>query len=204
VEPPAQPAGIEEAGRIGARFPCIVVTGPERSGTWIAGEMIADMTGYSTIDEEVWDNDFGVLWQLLRERERIIVHAPHLTYRVHEVDLACPERVLVVFMLRAVEDILDSQRRNAWGSRSGHSPEGGDPKGWGNPDSRWFDRVSYELFKDEIDPDAHLCANRQRCWDRRQKQHVRNYVEVEYETMRSHPRWLEPGVRRAGSERFKA
>jgi hypothetical protein len=194
---------IEELIEIVPSFPSIAVTGPERSGTTITTEMICASTGYTNVSEETWDNSFESLWGLLRERDRIVVHAPHLTFRVHEIDRHCPDRVLVVFVLRAVGDIVASQRRNHWGSRSEHCPDDGDPKGWGNPASRWYDAVSYKLFRDQIDPEAHLCLNRQRCWHRHQKQRVRNYAEVEYETLRSHPLWLEPEERRrreAGAE----
>jgi len=161
-------------------------------------EMIAFSNAYTNIAEETWDNDFGLLWRLLNDRDRIVVHAPHLTYRVHEIDERCGDRVLVVFMLRDIEEIVASQRNCHWGSRSEHCPDDADPKGWGSPLSRWYDPVSYELFRDEIDPEAHLCLNRQRCWHRRQKQHVRNYVEIEYETLKSHALWLEPEHRRKG------
>ena len=188
--------GVEELIALVPRFACVAVTGPERSGTSITTEIISADTGYTNVAEETWDNDFDALWRLLRDQERIVVHAPHLTFRVHEIDHRCPDRVLVVFVLRAIEDIVASQRRNHWGSRSEHCPDDGDPKGWGNPASRWYDRDSYELFRDDIDPDAHLCLNRQVCWHRRQKHGVRHYVEVEYETLRSHRLWLEPEQRR--------
>jgi hypothetical protein len=186
---------IDELAKMALRFPCVAVTGPERSGTTITTEMVSSSTGYTDVEEEAWDNDFGALWEILRERREIVVHAPHLTFRVHEIDRHCPERVLVVFVHRAVDDIVASQRNADWGLRSGHCPNGGDPKGWGNPASRWYDRQSYEMFREEIDPEAHLCLNRQRVW-RRQKRLVRNYVEIEYEGLRSHPLWLEPGARR--------
>jgi hypothetical protein len=189
-------ATIEEVMSLAPRFPCVAVTGPERSGTTIATEIIAAGTGYANVEEEAWDNDFDALWRLLRDRDRIVVHAPHLTFRVHQIDRHCPDRVLVVFMLRAVDDIVASQRRNHWGSRSGHCPDDSDPKGWGNPASRWYDAPSYNLFRDDIDPAAHLCLNRQTCWHRRQKHLVRHYVEVEYETLRTHRLWLEPDQRR--------
>jgi len=195
-EPGANPVAVETLIKLVPQFPCVAVTGPERSGTTITTDIISAETGYANVPEETWDNDFASLWQLFRDRSHIVVHAPHLTFRVHEIDRHCPERVLVVFMIRAVEDIVASQRRNHWGSRSEHCPDDSDPKGWGNPASRWYDAVSFDLFRDDIDPDAHLCLNRQICWHRRQKQQVRHYVEVEYETLRSHPLWLEPDQRR--------
>ena len=187
---------IEQLIDLAPSFPCVAVTGPERSGTTITTEMICAGTGYTNIAEETWDNDFEALWQLLRSGDRLVVHAPHLTFRVHEIDRHCPDRVLVVFVLRAIEDIVASQRRNHWGSRSGHCPDDSDPKGWGNPASRWYDAASYELFRDAIDPDAHLCLNRQVCWHQRQKHLVRHYVEVEYERLQSNPLWREPEQRR--------
>jgi hypothetical protein len=187
---------IERLVELAPSFPCVAVTAPERSGTTITTEMICSSTGYTNVPEETWDNSFDTLWRLLRDRERIVVHAPHLTFRVHEIDQHCPGRVLVVFVLRAVEDIVASQRNAHWGMLSEHCPDDGDPKGWGNPASRWYDGASHESFRDVIDPTAHLCANRQRCWHLRQKPLVRNYVEIEYESLRSHPLWLEPEARR--------
>jgi hypothetical protein len=187
---------IEELIPLALHFPCVAITGPERSGTTITTEIISSSTGYANVGEEKWDNDFQSLWRLLRERNRIVVHAPHLTFRVHEIDRHCPDRVLVVFVLRAVQDIVASQRNAHWGLLSEHCPDDGDPKGWGNPNSRWYDRESHELFIDVIDPEADLCLNRQQCWHRRQKQLVRNFVEVEYESLRTHPLWLDPAARR--------
>ena len=189
---------IEKLVELVPQFPCVAVTGPERSGTTIATEMICSSTGYMNVSEEAWDNDFGLLWRLLCKGDGIVVHAPHLTFRVHEIDRHCPERVLIVFMLRAVADIVASQRNCHWGARSEHSADNGDPKGWGNPASRWYDAASHEMFRDVIEPEAHLCLNRQRVWHRRQKQLVSNYVEVEYETLRSHWLWLEPEKRLRG------
>ena len=183
---------IEQLLELAPAFPCIAVTGPERSGTTITTEMICAGTAYTNIAEETWDNDFEALWRLLNSRDRLVVHAPHLTFRVHEIDQQCPDRVLVVFVLRAIKDIVASQRRNHWGSRSEHCLDDSDPKGWGNPASRWYDASSYELFREDIDPYAHLCHNRQICWHRRQKHLVRHWVEVEYESLRSNPLWLEP------------
>src|SRR4029079_17960533 len=102
---PRGPVTVETLVELVPQFPCVTVTGPERSGTSIATEMLCSSTGYANIGEETWDNDFASLWRLLRERDRIVVHAPHLTFRVHETDHHCPGRVLVVFMLRAVDDI---------------------------------------------------------------------------------------------------
>jgi len=187
---------IEDLIALVPSFPAVAVTGPERSGTTIATEMICHSTGYANVIEETWDNDFDRLWRILGERQRVAVHAPHLTYRLHEVDEKCGDRVLVVFMQRSVDDIVASQRRANWGVRSGHCPDGGDPKGWGSPASRWYDGMSHELFRDVIDPDAHLCLNRQQVWERRQKALVSHYVDVEYESLRSHSLWLEPDRRR--------
>ena len=191
-----QLVSIEDVIVLAREFPCVVVTGPERSGTSIATEMVSSSAGYDNVPEETWDNDFGYLWRLLNERKRIVVHAPHLTFRLHEIDRHCPDRALVVFMLRSPQDIVDSQRRANWGVLSEHCPDGGDPRGWGNPASRWYDAQSYELFRDLIDPAAHLCVNRQVCWRLRQRQCVEHFVEVEYETLRTHPLWLDPADRR--------
>ena len=88
---------IEQLVVLAPQFPCVAVTGPERSGTTITTEMICSSIGYTNVIEEAWDNDFESLWRLLRERDRILVQAPHLTFRVHEIDRHCPERVLLVF-----------------------------------------------------------------------------------------------------------
>lgn len=177
---------------IGTHWRTIVVTGPERSGTNIAAKMIAHSLGCDYVPENSWGSDFGKLWAILNTADRrLVVHAPHLTYRVHEIDAHCGDHVLVVFMLRSVSEIVASQRRIGWGKTTGLSVDGEDPKGWGNPESVWFDRPSNDVFEEIIDPSRHLCENRQLVWHLRQKQHVKNLIEVAYESLQTHPLWLD-------------
>jgi hypothetical protein len=89
-------------------FTTIVVTGPQRSGTKFAAEIIADELGLRYVNESA----FGVhaldrFWKLLDERA--VIQAPALSAYCHLL----PGHVAVVFMLRDVDEIQASQSRVA-------------------------------------------------------------------------------------------
>lgn len=94
-------------------WPAIVVTGPQRSGTRIAASMIAADTQKRYWDEDDWkdfDNPFDHLATLVHQGG--VIHAPTLSCACHK--LGANERLLLVFMIRKLEDIQASEQRIQW------------------------------------------------------------------------------------------
>lgn len=111
-----------------ATHPRIVVTGPQRSGTTIAANMIAADTGHRLVDETdfgVWDTD---QFDAFLEADRVVVQCPTMLRRI--VDNPRPD-VLVVLMRRPLDEIRRSRDRIDWwpheaGMRSVYGQTAGD------------------------------------------------------------------------------
>lgn len=154
-----------------ARFDRVLVTGPQRSGTTICARMIAADTGYVYVDEE----DIGIhyletLRALLDERRGVVVQCPALARWVHTLDV---ESVLVVWMRRALVDILASQERIGW-----------------------VERGEEELELSKYDSLSGPVAEvKWRFWQRVQRPRLANWMEVLYEDLSVHPLWVQKGER---------
>ena len=92
----------------------ILVTGPQRSGTRIASQMIAHDTDYWFVGEE----EFGVdslnrLWKILQISRRIVVQCPAICAHVDLLGETDPG-LGIVMMRRDLEDIKASEERIFW------------------------------------------------------------------------------------------
>jgi hypothetical protein len=89
----------------------ILVTGPQRSGTTIASQMIALDTGHRCIDE----SEFGVYdvaaWRALLQLDDVVIQCPHMLKFILDDPR---EDVLVVLMRRDLAAIHASERRIRW------------------------------------------------------------------------------------------
>ena len=90
----------------------VLVTGPQRSGTRIAARMIAADSGLRYVDED----EFGVynhkrLRAIIAQAEGVVIQCPAMCHMVHKV---AAEDVLVVMMMRDVDDIVASEKRIDW------------------------------------------------------------------------------------------
>ena len=157
-----------------ARFRKILVTGPQRSGTTICGQMIAYDIGCRYVDEMRFS---------VRHRERIerfmaepgqmAIQCPALCRWVHELAAADPEHVAVVLMRRKIADIIASQERINWTRRF----EPGELAAYGVTDG-CIAAVKYDF------------------WDTVQRGRIRHAFEVRYESLKGHPLWVSRSRRR--------
>ena len=86
------------------RFPTIVVTGPQRSGTTICAQIIADELGGHYIDEQEYlVHFFDRFWAFLKAGN--VIHAPALSACCHLL----PPEVAVVYVRRNIDEIILSQ-----------------------------------------------------------------------------------------------
>lgn len=152
------------------QYPVIVVTGPHRSGTTICGEMIAHDTGYRSVREEGfgWSNE-----ERFREwmaRDGVVLQAPFFAHLVHMIPKWRTE-ALVVFMIRAVDYIHESQARMV--------TDIGNATGQGIANYRLRQLHTARL-------DAGVIYEN---WSE-QKLQIQNWIEVDYESLRDHPLWV--------------
>lgn len=147
-------------------WPRILVTGPQRSGTRICTQMIAQDTGHWFVGEE----EFGVdslnrLWRLLQTSRNLVIQCPTMSPFVSLLAVD-DEGLLVVMMARNLKDIKASEKRIDW---RWETPElirclelGGDQA-----------KIKYSLWRgfqrECLGPQAY---------------------EVEYESLSAHPLWI--------------
>lgn len=91
------------------KYDKIVVTGPQRSGTTIAMEIIAKELNYIPVREEEFETDNLHIFFKILENNKIVIQAPALSYIVGEL-----KNVAVVFMYRNLEEISKSEDKINW------------------------------------------------------------------------------------------
>jgi hypothetical protein len=155
-----------------AKFRTIFVTGPQRSGTTIAGRIIAQDLDREYIDER----DYGVheLANLFRlVEEKAVIQGPALSAYCHLL----PKHVAVVFMRRPLKEIVSSQDRTILST--------------GNPWTQAEEPVELRKYFREEGP---IAAVKYEVWERYQKPHMdlqgKTYLELEYATLAEHPLWV--------------
>ncbi len=169
----------------------IVVTGPQRSGTRIASTIISDILGWEWNDEDKLcrqksrDHDESYRkWCDNPMRGKTILQCPRISHACH----MSPNHVLVVFMIRDVEDIIASDKHRVKKFRRLSK------KGGSMPSFSVFKIKKYEYSK--------LFYNREpielydtpykvyEVWNSIQKKHDFNYYELEYNLLEQHKLWL--------------
>ena len=92
----------------------ILVTGPYRSGVKLASTMMGGELGYHVVEIPNTYNSFeffkGYMEKTLGHNERAIFCAPSMSAWCHVL----PEDIAVVFMMRPVNEIIESQMKLNW------------------------------------------------------------------------------------------
>jgi len=155
-----------------AGFRAILVTGPQRSGTCITARCIAQDLGYKYVDEDDigWrdasQNKENRLLAITQEGQGIVVQAPACAHICTVI--GTQDDVAVVFVMRQVEDILASQERIGWP----------------------YEDVELNKYPEEYRLGT-AAETKYAYWEGVQKPLIRHPFEVEYESLRGHPLWIE-------------
>lgn len=176
----------------------VVVTGPQRSGTQIAARMIADILNWSFYTEAELDTRSTVYddqyfhWLENSETRFVTLQCPRISHVCH----LTPKPTLVVFMIRDVQEILDSDRHRIkkytrLQKTTGHVL----------PVTSVFDdkRKQYsKLFYDSkpLQPEETPQAVYD-VWNNIQKKEDFNFYELEYNLLEQHRFWIQLATRRA-------
>ena len=138
----------------------IVVTGPQRSGTTIAGKMIAHDTGHQYIDEEAFESHDVDKWREILLNDLVVIQCPHMLKVVLDDP---PPDIFVVLMRRDLHDIHASERRIGWG----------------------FNAVELSMFGLTEGDSAQL---KYEYWNSSPK--PAKFTEIDYESLRNHPLYV--------------
>ena len=152
------------------KFKKILVTGPQRSGTTFAANIIASDLGYLYVDERhIGIRSLTALFTKLIDNNSCVIHGPCFCPVCHWIDT--PDTAIII-LRRSVEDIIASQLRIEWTHEESEllycfSDEGP------------ISKVRYNLF------------------DKYQKKLLKiPYFEIEYEELASHPLWVDKDNRK--------
>jgi len=143
------------------KFKSIIVSGPQRSGTRICAKMIAYDTGYQYIDEVYIKIDSEDLLNKYLVKGEVVVQCPALAHIVHKYN----NDIAIIFMRRDIKDILASQKRVGWSTR---------------PEERELKKYNKKGIISKIKYDY---------WEDYQKSKIKNFFEVDYKSLSTHPLW---------------
>ena len=153
-------------------YRAILVTGPQRSGTRICAKMIAADTGFRFVDEtELRVADSWKLGEILKYDTKFVAQCPGLSYCIEDFE---GSDVLIVFMMRPLDQIISSQKRINWGCE-------------------WKELRKYGTKRGPI------AAVKYEVWPEQRKK-IKHWLEVEYSSLRAHPLWVDEEKRK----KFKA
>ncbi len=167
------------------RFKRIIVTGPHRSGTTVATEMIAADTGLEALREESFDfYDESRLRELL-QRDGIVVQCPALFDLMPALS---DPHTAIVLMRRPLEELASSR-------------------------SRMFDPTTAHQLSGDAQNEAQLqrlgqsdgdaAALKYSVWDRwRIEGRIHHPIELQYADLAKHPMWVSPEDRRKLGKRW--
>jgi hypothetical protein len=154
-------------------FDHILVSGPQRSGTTICGKMVAKDTGFKYIDEfEIKLFNLDKLRAIFAAGVGNVIQCPALCRNLHEI---ADDRIAVVFMRREIKDIIASQERIKWSCEKG-------------------ELIRYR--KDERGGSEIISEVKYHFWDTVQKSRIPHAFEVQYESLASHPMWVDKDLRK--------
>lgn len=162
-------------------FEYILVTGPQRSGTTIMAVMIANDLGYEFIEEgTIWGRlqwqppdppaprDFTAYFQK-EDTPPAVIHCPEHSAYCHLY--AGFDNVAVVMVRRDIDDIIASQERVGWG----------------------FEWLEMKHYPGEERPISRV---KYKHWDDYQKKELgKQAFEIEYESLKKHPMWVDKSER---------
>ena len=148
------------------KYPKIIVSGTQRSGTMICSRMICYDTGY---DFKYVGNNRELTNVLLNQYNNIVIHGPGICRWLHEFGQR--DDTLIVFMKRPIEDIIKSQERINWSWEWLELSLYGFEKGI-------ISKVKYDYFYSY------------------QKDKIKNLLEINYSDLSSHPLWIPKELRK--------
>lgn len=152
------------------KFPKIIVSGPQRSGTTFACAVLQEELGYDKIHMPYSDRKRCKQW--IDELDRVLIHGPGMAHALVWLT-EMKDDVAVVWMKRKVEDIIASERRIGWAFEA------------------------HELSQYHLKPNhGPISKVKYHFWDKVQRHLIKNKFEVEYESLKDHPLWVDKDQRR--------
>jgi hypothetical protein len=154
--------------------------------------MIAHDTGRRYIDESSIRN-WGRFNIILQQRKQQAIHYPVGSHLIHIL----PKEILVVWVVRDVKDILESEQH-----RKERLFRPGARKSYHHvyESEKQKYRKRFPAYVNDDTPLDDMPAIEYKVWNEVQKKRCKNYYEVEYDSLKDHPLWIDKSTRR---DKFK-
>lgn len=180
-------------------FDRVLVAGLQRSGTRFMAKVMAEWFDWNYFSEdEVQIADFNKVSDFFSNPKYAhgVLQCPSYSCNVQAV----PDNVLVVYMVRDPDDVRESDKSRI--DRQGYTRFSPKRMKFERPRSvfipmydvymkHYKSSIPVELHKTEKTPEiAHYV------WRNLQKSLMSNYVEVNYEDLKEHPKWIDKEDRR--------
>ena len=171
-------------------FKRIIIVGTQRSGTTFTAQAIADTLNYKFIDEKEFSVRNSKIFKQLIQQTNIVVQAPAMT---HKIQTLISEDDLVVFMNRKWSDIVKSvykknRKLSNWVFM----------KTVYDLDKSYFtdaDPNCLDIYNTQVDIDSYYLDSYYKMWKYYQSKVIKNNITLEYESMKTHPLWIEKNQR---------
>lgn len=152
-----------------ANFDQIIVTGPQRSGTRIAAQIIAHDFGLPYCDEkDIHLYSKNAALKVFELEGKAVIQAPGLSCKAH----LFPANVLIILMMRPVSEIQASEQRIGW------------DKAWIKNEWLMYEDVGFKPIVAPISVYKYLI------WRKHQRPLITNYIELEYHSLRGNLQWI--------------
>lgn len=149
----------------------ICVTGPQRSGTRIASQILSHDLNLTYVDEGGSGNDINFLYKIINDLDNFVFQCPCLSQFAEEF----PKEITTVFMIRNVDDIISSQKRIKW-------PFEDRVKNW------YIEKFSNLYNINTLLPISEIKYD---IWNNYQKKLMRsNFFELEYDSLKDSLYWI--------------
>ena len=168
----------------------IIIIGPQRSGTTFTSQALANTLNFRNIDEAEFDVRDINMFRNVIEQENIVVQAPAMTCRIQTL---VGDDDLVVFMSRKWSDIVKGvHRKNGFLSNWIFMNTMFDIE---RHNFSEYDKKAGEIFDEYVKKDTPYLNSYYNMWKHYQSKVIPNCITLRYESMKSHPMWLDKDQR---------
>ena len=177
----------------------ILIVGPQRSGTTFTSRALANTLNFKNIDENAFRVKDAITCKQIMKIGNNVIQAPGLT---HVAQVLVNDNDLVIFMVRKWSDIIKSvYRKNKFLSNwvlMNHMYDY-NLYNYIHPHKTrlQIDVPEVEKYFDKyVNKDSYYLDVIYKIWDHYQKSQIKNWIQLDYESMKSHPMWLDKDKRK--------
>ena len=174
----------------------IIIVGSQRSGTTFTSRALANTLNFRNVDEAEFNVRDINMFRNVIEQENIVVQAPAMTCRIQTL---VGDDDLVVFMSRKWSDIVKGVHR-----------KNGSLSNWILMETMFdieryhfneYDNIAGKFFDKHVNKDSYYLDAYYNMWKYYQSKIIPNCVTLKYESMKSHPMWLDKDQRKDFSDK---